>query len=82
MDIEEHYGNKIVCRHIFDKDSIQIGSRWQSSCGTIVTVESICDLGWITYSWVVDGIKKTNEKESFAFQCRYCLILENPNGLL
>lgn len=74
MRIEEHHGNKIVCGHIFPRDEIKIGSRWQGSGGGIVTVESIDDLGWVTYSWANGELK--NEKESFAFQCRYCLIIE------
>lgn len=77
MDIEEQYGNKIVCRHIFPVSEMKVGSKWQSSSGAIVTIESICDLGWVTYSWYVGDTKKVNEKESFAFQCRYCLIVEN-----
>jgi len=77
MVIEEHHGRMIVCQHIYKPEEIVIGCRWQGSGGSVVTVESICNLGWVTYSWTdVNGVKKTHEKESFAFQCRYCLIVE------
>ena len=77
MDIEEHHGRKIVCRHIFKADEIKIGSRWQGSGGSIVEVTSVDGLGWVEYKWNDSlGEVKVHEKESFAFQCRYCLIVD------
>lgn len=76
MRIEEHYGNKIVCGHIFKSDEIKVGQRWQGSSGSVVTIESVED-DWVAYSWHVDGVKKVHDKLSFAFQCRYCLIVED-----
>jgi hypothetical protein len=47
-----------------------------------VTVEGINQYGstnsWyeVVYSWEENGVKKTHDKDQFAFQCRYCLIVE------
>jgi len=71
MRIENWYGNYIVCGHIFPVNEIKPGQKWQSSSGDIVTIDSIDNLGWVKYS---GEHQPTAEKESFAFQCRYCKI--------
>jgi len=88
MVIEEHYGNKIVCQHIFPGTEIKIGSRWQGSSGSVVEVVDIKRWDWtfqgktqldydVYYKWLEGGIEKVNYKDSFNFQCRYCLIVED-----
>ena len=32
---------------------------------------------WSNLTWELNGEKFTHEKESFAFQCRYCLIISD-----
>jgi hypothetical protein len=69
-----------VVRHFFKPYEIQIGSRWCVANGSnhIVTIEDIIHYGstdpWyeVVYSW-----EETWQKETFAFQCRYCLIIED-----
>jgi len=75
MRVETHYGNRVVCGHIFAPEEIKIGSRWQASSGNTVTVTANNE-GWITYEWIEKGETRSHEKQSFAFQCRYCLIVE------
>ena len=78
-------GRKAIVRHFFEAHEIQIGSRWARADGSkgYVTVEGFECYGsidpWIevVYSWEKDGKKFTHEKEVFAFQCRYCLIVED-----
>jgi hypothetical protein len=76
-------GRKAVVRHFFEPHEIQVGSRWIGSSGSIVVVEGINQYGstdpWyeVMYSWEENGVKKTWQKETFAFQCRYCLIIED-----
>ena len=77
-------GHKAVVRHFFKPHEIKVGSRWCAASGSnhIVTVEGINQYGstdpWheVVYSWEENGVKKTHDKDQFAFQCRYCLIIE------
>lgn len=87
MRIEEHYGRQIVCGGMFPGLEIAKGSRWQSSSGHIVTVTEVKEFHWkykdkpqvsidVYYTWMENGETKVHDKDSFSFQCRYCLILE------
>lgn len=88
MRIEEHYGEKIVCDHIYKHDEIKVGQRWQGSSGNVVTVEKVKSIlehdedgevidHVIHYYWYDSmGKKVTHNKLAFAFQCRYCLIID------
>ena len=76
MDIRKSHGKNIVCAHIFPVEGIKLGSDWMGSGGEIVTVIKIKD-DWITYTWRgADEVKVRHEKDSFSFQCRYCLIVK------
>lgn len=87
MDYETEIidGRKAIVRHIFKAHEIQRGSRWARADGSkgYVTVEGFNTYGsidpWIgvVYSWELNGEKFTHEKDAFAFQCRYCLIVED-----
>ena len=70
MRIERHHGNNIVCGHIYPISEIEVGSQWQDSSGGVVTIHKIVD-DWIVYSRYE---QPKHEKDSFSFQCRYCLI--------
>jgi len=72
--IEEQNGEMIACGGIFPADEIKAGQRWQGSSGHTVLVDKV-DSYSVHYSWDESGIKKTHKKSHFAFQCRYCLIL-------
>ena len=70
---------------MFEPHEIQIGSLWERADDfkSYVTVEgfnyygSVDPWNWeVVYSWEENGVKKIWQKESFAFQCRYCLIVE------
>lgn len=76
MRIETHHGRQIVCGHIFGHDEIKVGQVWQGSSGsTVVVIERNAD--WVKYrQW--DG--STHTKEAFAFQCRYCLVVESESA--
>ena len=81
-EIEEIKGHQAVVGHFFKESEIEVGSRWISVSGGIVTVDGINQYGSldpsydVVYSWVENGEKKTHQKEVFAFQCRYFLIVE------
>ena len=68
-------GRAIITQYIFPVEDLVIGTRWASTGNTLVTIESIGG-EWVTYSWFEGDSKKTHEKSAFAFQCRYCLVLE------
>jgi hypothetical protein len=77
-------GRKAIVRHMFEPHEIKIGSRWARADGSkgYVTVEGFNYYGstdpWheVVYSWEENGVKKIWQKETFIFQCRYCLIVE------
>ena len=77
MRVETHFGNNIVCGHIYPFAEIKVGSRWQSSGGRMVTVVKV-DNNDVYYEWKcpVTGAVESHDKDYFSFQCRYCLILE------
>lgn len=77
MRIEKHYGRSIVCGHIFKASSINPGQYWQSSSGSIVLVTQVSD-GWVSYMQH-DGVP--HAKEAFAFQCRYCLVINDESEI-
>jgi hypothetical protein len=81
--IDKIEGHEVVVGHFFKAYEIEVGSRWISVCGYIVTVEGINQYGsvpdpWfeVVYSWNENGEKKTHHKGTFSFQCRYFLIVE------
>ncbi len=76
MDIEKLYGERVVLRHIFPKEFIEKGQRWQGSSGGVVEVYAVVD-DLIFYQWIECGEKATNQKDSFSFQCRYSFIVED-----
>lgn len=78
MDVRlDRYDRSILCCHIFSNEdlSLLVGSRWGGGGSTTVILDSV-DGEWATYSWFEDGVKKSHEKLGFAFQCRYCLLME------
>ena len=83
-ETENINGHTAVVRHFFKPHEIKVGSRWCRADGSkgFVVVEGINQYGsidpWyeVVYSWELNGEKFTHEKETFAFQCRYCLIVE------
>lgn len=84
-EVGNQNGYRIAVGHIFKGDEIEPGSRWISTTNGIVTIEEVKLLNtsdgyeWheVYYSWEVEGERYTHEKDSFSFQCRYCLILSN-----
>jgi hypothetical protein len=79
-------GRKAVVRHNFEPHEIQVGSHWAHADGSkgYVTVEGFNYYGstnpydWdVVYSYEMNGVKKTWQKEMFMFQTRYCLIVED-----
>jgi hypothetical protein len=84
-------GQKFIVGHLFKGEEIQVGSHWISSSGGIVIVEEIKtytvpkyndqnDLyNWydVYYFWEEKGERRTHNKDSFSFQCRYSLIVED-----
>lgn len=74
MRIEKHSGYSILCGAILPDNEIAVGQKWQSSSGTVVEVKEI-NGEWVTY----EGEKQPRHtKMIFAFQCRYCLIVGDP----
>jgi hypothetical protein len=84
---EEVNGRWLLCGHILDKSKIEVGQTWAAADGGNYTVQitDVDQFGYVRYCWEERGETRFHEKESFAFQCRYCLVLpsaEIPEDLL
>jgi hypothetical protein len=76
MQLVFQHGNIIVCQHIYPIAEIKIGSRWQESAGSVVTIIEV-DYSTDDVYYRASGSDYLHSKDVFAFQCRYCLIVEN-----
>lgn len=79
MRVEEVLGRYLLCGGIVPRERVQPGQTWAAASGGnhTVTVDAVDD-EWIDYSWIENGTRKTHTKLNFAFQCRYCLVLDKP----
>lgn len=79
MRTEKINGRWLLCGCILPKDKIKPGQVWAQADGTdrIVRIAGV-RTGWVCYTWADGGPLQYSEKEAFAFQCRYCLVLESP----
>lgn len=78
MRLEVKHSRVLLCGHILSPEFILVGQRWASADGSNreVTVSNV-DGDWIEYTWSDgDGAAVYHAKLSFAFQCRYCLIVD------
>ncbi len=75
MRIEVVNGRKLVCGHIYPHSELKVGQQWAPADGSdrVVTIRAI-DGEWVQYGEY--GNDRTYEKDSFSFQCRYCLVVE------
>lgn len=80
MRVEVVHGRNLLCGYIVPHIKVQPGQTWAAASGSdhTVTVENV-DREWVDYSWTeADGSKKVHTKLIGAFQCRYCLVLDEP----
>lgn len=80
MRIETINGRHLLCGHIIKTDSIIPGQIWAPADGSDreVKVEAVKD-GWVSYSWKEGEQLVTHKKMAFAFQCRYCLVIDKED---
>lgn len=78
MRIETVRGRHLLCGVILPAAQVKTGQVWAAADGSnrTVTIESGGE--WVDYSWLENGEKKLHTKTNFAFQCRYCLVLDEP----
>lgn len=83
--VEEIRGRFLLCGGIIPSCMIKPGQVWAAADGSGLTVTVVrSDSAWTTYQWFGGNEVKTHTKLTFAFQCRYCLCLDNaelPEGL-
>lgn len=79
MRVELVAGRYLLCGHILHWSQIQPGEVWAAASGSghEVTIQ-VVNRQWVTYSWIENRQLKTHSKDPFAFQCRYCLVLNIP----
>lgn len=86
LRVETVHGRHLLCGGLIDNKHIKHGQAWAPASGGnyTVTISGVRD-EWVGYTWLENGVRKYHEKSAFAFQCRYCLVLETseiPKELL
>ena len=79
MRIENINGYNIVCGNIFHPNDIEDSSVWMGSSGSKVVVthtRRYGDIVEVYYIQTSDPSFREIHKDSFAFQCRYCLVVD------
>ena len=83
MKIETKHSRHFLIQHLIRNDFILPGQLWCSADGSDreVQVVEVKD-DWVKYTWEENGEQRVHEKSCFAFQCRYCLVIdkESPNN--
>lgn len=72
-------GRHLLCGTILPINKLAVGQLWASADGSdhVVSITAISD-GWVSFTWTEHGAQRHHEKTSFAFQCRYCLVVDGP----
>ena len=77
MRVEKVNGRYLLCGVILKPDQVKAGQTWAAADGSNHTVTIESGGAWVDYSWYENGKKRLHTKMSFAFQCRYCLVLDS-----
>lgn len=79
MRVELVHGRRLLCGHILADDQVKPAQIWAAADGGDRTVRiTAVAHDWVTYTWGEHGEPKYHDKSIFAFQCRYCLVLDGP----
>lgn len=79
MRVELIHGRHLLCGHILANDQVRAGQKWAAADGSNRSVRIVAVAhDWVTYTWDEYGEPKYHDKSIFAFQCRYCLVLDGP----
>lgn len=76
--VETVHGRHLLCGGVIPTEMVKAGQIWAAADGSNRTVYIESAGEWVDYSWYENGVKKIHTKMNFAFQCRYCLVLETP----
>ena len=77
MRLEVKHSRVLLCGHILSREFILPGQRWASADGSNreVTITSV-NFDKVEYCWDQNGSVVYHSKDSFSFQCRYCLVVD------
>lgn len=81
MRVENVNGRNLLCGGILPKDQLRVGQKWAQADGAdrvveIRAIEPYGDIGELDIIYGVHGNDTSYTKDSFSFQCRYCLVVE------
>jgi hypothetical protein len=77
--VELVHGRYLLCGGLISEEQVKPGQTWAAADGSDRTVKVDFTQGdWVGYSWQEGSQSKHHQKLIFAFQCRYCLVLETP----
>lgn len=78
--IETVRGRHLLCGGPIPERMIKNGQVWAAASGSGIEVKiSAVRDGWVGYTWRENDKAQYHEKDSFSFQCRYCLVLDTPD---
>lgn len=77
--VETVHGRHLLCGGVIPDHMVKTGQRWASADGSNREVQvTSADTEWVGYTWSEGEKSIHHEKLNFAFQCRYCLVLDEP----
>jgi hypothetical protein len=75
MRVERVAGRYLLCGGVIPAEDVQVGQTWAPAAGDNYTVTVVEAGTRVTYE---GEHQARHTKDNFAFQCRYCLVLEGP----
>ena len=78
LRIETLHGRHLICGGTLPSSAVKNGQTWAAADGSNRTVRVESAGEWVDYSWEENGTRKLHTKMNFAFQCRYCLVVDTP----
>lgn len=77
--VETVHGRHLLCGGVIPGEMVKHGQTWAPADSGNYTVKVAGVRGeWVGYTWEEGGKHQYHEKLNFAFQCRYCLVLDKP----
>lgn len=80
MRVETINGRNLLCAGILPKTELAVGQKWAPADGTdsVVVIRELISYedGDVNVIYGNHANDSSYEKDSFSFQCRYCLIVE------
>jgi hypothetical protein len=75
LRVETINGLHLLCGGIIPIEEVKVGQTWAAADGSKMTVNILEAGEWVIYE---GDLQPIHTKDNFSFQCRYCLVLDEP----